>query len=124
MPKRRGLTSTFEHSQALVCTLFRHAFRIIVSFSSVERAPPNRVGTMLAMPEELMQWQAKGNHTGVFDGYTVIGIKFENDAGAIGWKITPCRTGVDPNHYLLGSGGLLLNLILYSLPIPTDWEST
>ena len=45
-----------------------------------------------------MQWQAKGNHTGVFDGYTVIGIKFENDAGAIGWKITPCRTGVDPNH--------------------------
>lgn len=45
------------------------------------------------------QWQSKGSRKGVFDGYALMGIKYEN-AGSfeIGWHITAWRTTIDPIH--------------------------
>ncbi|SRR5713226_1294544 len=55
---------------------------------------------MLAMPEELMQWQTKESRKGVFDDYTVMGTKFENASSfEIVWHITASRNiAIDPIH--------------------------
>jgi hypothetical protein len=52
-----------------------------------------------------MQWQIKENRSGVFDGHTILGIKFESADGEIGWQITAWLTEVDPIHgYLVKNG--------------------
>jgi hypothetical protein len=53
-----------------------------------------------AMPEESTQWQTKETRQGVFDGYSIMGIKYENPGSfAVGWHMTVWRVEpMDPIH--------------------------
>jgi hypothetical protein len=48
--------------------------------------------------QESTQWQTKDNRKGVFDDYTVMGFKFQNPDGEMGWHISASRTGINPIH--------------------------
>jgi len=48
--------------------------------------------------QQSTQWQTKDNRKGVFGDYTVMGFKFENPDGELGWHITAWRDGIDPIH--------------------------
>jgi hypothetical protein len=49
--------------------------------------------------QESTQWVTKDNRKGVFDDYTVMGLKYENPGSfEIGWHITAWKTGFNPTH--------------------------
>src|ERR1035441_2016618 len=50
------------------------------------------------MQEELTRWETKESHKGVFDGYTVMGFKYQMATGEVGWHITSWLSGFDPVH--------------------------
>jgi len=50
------------------------------------------------MQAGMTRWQTKDNRKGVFDRYTVMGFKFENPTGEVGWHITSWLSGFDPVH--------------------------
>jgi hypothetical protein len=57
------------------------------------------------MQEKLTRWEAKRNHTGVFDAYTVMGIQYRSADGEMGWHISSwMESGYDGVHDFWVSG--------------------
>jgi len=56
------------------------------------------------MEEGLTHWATKDNRRGLFDNYTVMGFKYQNASGEIGWHITSWLSGFDPVHDYWVSG--------------------
>jgi len=83
------------------------------------------------------RWNKAGHHKGMFGDYTVMGFKYRDGEGRIGWHITSWRTGFDPVHDYWVAGrdfhsvsihyfykGAPLNLIeIYDPPITAGIEA-
>jgi hypothetical protein len=86
------------------------------------------------MQGPLTRWGKTENRKGVFGDYTVLGFKYHNANGQIGWHITAWLSGFDPVHDYWVTGrnfhsvsihymykGTPYNLIeIYEPPITTE----
>jgi hypothetical protein len=66
------------------------------------------------------QWQKKGHYQGSFGNYSVMGFKFQNPDGEVGWHVTSWQTGFDPAHDFWVSGKTFYSMRIHCGGTPSN----